>query len=366
MELARRTSEYLPTIPAPENLPSLHAPWRLRDAQRRALFAQNALLTAFHAALAFATLRVDVVDGAWTIAPNASVTLLPLCDSYLYVGPRDATMCPWLATANASHADGACDDACALEIKLASRCARALPYRAWAVAFFLLSAFFHFGNAFVWRARYFAGIAQARNPARWIEYSMSATCMYVCLAWPLGMQDTVKMACGAMLICTTMLFGELTEDACRPKRDADEWAESNLWRRLKPHLFGYVPQTTAWGGLIVAATRATEVLPAADESDAEYRIDAWIRTAAYTQCALFFSFGFIQLWLICGSRPRARYVRAEYAYNALSLVSKGALGVSLISQTAFTTFFDELYGDDGLLNRFNAVYQDRVCSGLAR
>ena len=362
MELHRNKyrSEYLPSRPVLENLPSVHSPWRVSDAQRVALLVQNVLLTVFHSALAFLTLRVDIVDGVWTLSNSTSVTRLPLCDAFLYVAPHDAASCPWLSAVGASNwTTTTCEEACELEVKLASTCAQALPYRAWAVAFFVLSAFFHFGNAVLWRARYYDGIAEARNPARWIEYSMSATCMYVCLAWPLGMQDTVKMACGAMLIFTTMLFGELTEDACRPKENADEWAESNLWKRLKPHLFGYVPQVTAWVGLIVAATRATEVFGGGD--DAGYGIYEWVKTAAYTQCALFFSFGFVQLWLICSSRPRTRYVRAEYAYNALSLLSKGVLGFSLVSQTAFTSFFDEIYGADGLLNRIDANYQSGVC-----
>lgn len=316
------------------------------------LRAQNLMLAIFHGAVCIATLRAP-----WE-SPWFADTSLPLCRATLGVTPRDPVECPFWSSNRPAHPS--CAIECEIQVRQFSKCDYLLNFRLFAGGFFALSCFFHSGNALFWSARYIAAVKDARNPYRWAEYALSATCMWICLAWPLGVTDIMLMVSGATLIFVTMLFGSLAEDANRPHPHKDQWAERDIVRRLKAHVMGWVPQVVAWYVMYFQFTGAPDVVPTYGISEREK--PWWLEEIVFAQIAFFGSFGFVQLALICGDRP-SRYIYGEYAYNALSLLSKGTLGAVLVLGTQLTQFKDDLIGskNDSLLSLVNSLYGERLC-----
>lgn len=287
------------------------------------LFVQNVVLVVMHAS--FATLTFVYSSGG---AP------LPLFDTTIGVGLENEVQCA-LDVANRS---ASCAASCAIRIDQTVRPASPLPYRQLAVLFSLLSCFFHFGNAFLWRRVYYGFLEQARNPVRWLEYGLSAPCMFICLAWPAGMSHKATLATSAVLIAVTMAFGDLAEDANRPAPQSDTWAEPLMWKRLKAHALGWVPQSVAWYTLLDVFSFTLSQGPDGDEARGP---PEWVQALGVIQLLLFSSFGIVQFVLIRFGRP-SHYVYGEYAYNLLSLVSKGTLSVMLVGYSAFTTLVDDI------------------------
>lgn len=192
-------------------------------------------------------------------------------------------------------------------------------YITWVCAsFFIQSAMAHAGNAFLWPDQYILWISRYCNPVRWIEYFFSASTMMLAVCYFCGMRDVVSLLYLASLISTTMLFGYVTEQQNVASASDDVWV-TTLSRRLTPHLMGYIPQVMAWAGMVyLFLTSASE---GGGPPDFVYGI-------VISQGILFFSFGFVQLFQILS--PPSSYICGEYAYQVLSLVAKGLLGVLLL------------------------------------
>lgn len=208
-------------------------------------------------------------------------------------------------------------------------------YKLGIASFFLLSAVFHYGNAWLWHTWYLDNLARCRAPARWAEYFLSASVMSVCLAFPAGMMSLVELWLVFALTATTMLFGDLTERLNRPKQGVDEWEEPSAWARLRPHLYGYVPQCAARAAILFTFFRGTVGYAS------EQRPPDFVAAIVFSQLVLFFSFGFVQLAVLLS--PPSRYAYGELAYQALSLVSKGALGITLLGNQAFLERIDCIF-----------------------
>jgi hypothetical protein len=207
-------------------------------------------------------------------------------------------------------------------------------YLTWLVAaFFLLSAFFHLLNATLLNAWYNYELERCRTPTRWIEYFFSASCMQVLLSYTLGIRDRSLIFTLAALVATTMPYGYWTEVIARP-RSPDRWTES-LAYRLFPWILGHVPQVSAWFVVIYEFYDAN--------SENADRVPWFVYVILYAEAALFFSFGFVQLFAQC--LPPRRFYQAEILFQVLSLVSKGTLGGILIFNVLFLSAFEEIFED---------------------
>jgi len=191
----------------------------------------------------------------------------------------------------------------------------------WLVAiFFFLSAFFHFGNANIWWKNYIYYLEREQSPYRWIEYTFSASTMILIVAYGSGIRIETELFMVYILIATTMFFGHLTETINKKSTTGDFWVLP-LRQRLTPHFMGYVPQISAWAVIVYTFSMNSEGAP------------PFVTVIVWTELVLFFSFGFVQL-AVCIRKP-SKYVQGEIAYQVLSLVSKGFLGVILLTNVIF-------------------------------
>lgn len=200
-------------------------------------------------------------------------------------------------------------------------------YITWiTILFFALSAVFHFSAAVLYPNTYLYLIDHKICPFRWCEYTFSAAIMYLAIAFPTGILSRETLFSGFALIATTMFFGLFTEFLARP-------AKKNTWSnsfavRIAPHFLGYVPQCAAWIVILLQFLDRPSDAPAPP---------SFVYALIFTELALFFSFGFIQLYQQC--KPPSYYIYGEYAYMILSGIAKGSLGAILFTNVLFLSNF---------------------------
>lgn len=202
-------------------------------------------------------------------------------------------------------------------------------YLTYATAsFFFCSALAHFGNVFLWRSFYERDIANCKVTTRWIEYFFSASIMIYIIAFNAGIREHLLLWGITLLIASTMPFGLLTELFARPCNDRD-WTQP-IGTRLVFHLLGYIPQLSAWILILINfySERSRDPPP-------------FVYGIVWGQMALFFSFGFVQLYQIF-SIPM-NYYRGEIAYQWLSLIAKGLLGALLLSNVLILGSYNEIF-----------------------
>lgn len=198
------------------------------------------------------------------------------------------------------------------------------------VAFFLLSATAHLLNAtLLWRW-YAQMLERCYTPTRWVEYTLSAPIMFVLISYGLGVRTRGDYVAGVALVATTMFFGFWTEREGRPA-SRDEWTRP-LPQRVYPWLLGHVPQAAAW--LVV-------LLQFYDNGWDSGRVPGFVHAILWGELLLFWSFGLASLASQCG--PPRHFYRGELGFQVLSLVSKGLLGILLLSNVLMLQRFDEIY-----------------------
>lgn len=269
--------------------------------QRTLLFRWNAAMTLFHAALAVTTLAVG--------DPSLSVeTFKPVLN---FTSVNNSAGRAWKLTPVFAPADG-------------------LYFTAIVVSFFLLSAVFHFGNAFVWRDYYLRQLNACLTPTRWIEYSFSAPLMQLAVAYTLGVRDRAALFSTAILVATTMPFGYWTEMIARPS-SPDTWSQP-LSVRLLPWALGHVPQAAAWTLIF---------LQFYDGASSQDEMPDFVHAILFGEFVLFFSFGAAAFLSQLG--PPRLFYRGELGFQVLSLVSKGLLGILLMTNVLIYSSFDDIY-----------------------
>lgn len=209
--------------------------------------------------------------------------------------------------------------------------ALSIPLTFTTAFFFILSAFFHFGNGFLWNGCYNRCLSMKMVPSRWIEYFFSATTMIITIAYPAGIVQFTELFCIGALIATTMIFGHLTEVISRPSPDSDTWLLP-LSARLAPHILGYIPQLAAWFVILFTFYSSTS------GGDGEEGPPDFVFALVWLQVFLFFAFGFVQLVVLC--RAPSKYIQGEYVYQTLSLLAKGMLGIMLLVNVLFFSNFE--------------------------
>lgn len=295
-------------VPAPAPAP---APQRREAVPARLLIGWNVAMGLFHAALAAVTLSVANVDLAVpAYGTDLKVTYYNETSKQFSDDLPDEGEKIWKVTpVYVEHGE--------------------LYPTLLTAAFFLLSSLFHF-LCVALSPFYLSELALCRTPLRWIEYSLSAPLMFVLIAYSVGVRSTSLLVAVAFLICVTMPFGYWTEVAARPA-SASEWADP-LPRRLLPWIVGHVPQVVAWGIILSQFYDA-----GLDMS----RIPWFVHLIVWLELAFFFSFGGAAL--LSQLLPPRLFYKGELGFQALSLLSKGSLGIILITNVLMLSRFDDIY-----------------------
>lgn len=197
-------------------------------------------------------------------------------------------------------------------------------------AFFLLSAVFHLLNATIAWSFYVRMLERCYTPTRWIEYTLSAPLMFVLIAYGIGLRGRGEFLATTALIATTMFFGAWVEREARPA-SLTRWTRP-FAHRVSPWILGHLPQVAAW--LVV-------ILQFYDNGWESDRVPWFVHVILWGELVLFFSFGAASL-LSQWNEPRYFY-RGEVWFQVLSLVSKGLLGILLLTNILMLQRFEEIY-----------------------
>jgi hypothetical protein len=173
-----------------------------------------------------------------------------------------------------------------------------------AVAVFLgLAALDHLLIATVLRGRYEDDLRAGINPARWVEYSLSATLMVVLIALYCGITEVTALVGIAGANVAMILFGWLQERANPPGRERTT---------MLPFLFGTIAGAAPWVAIVVNVL-GSDTVP------------GFVYGIVVAQFVFFFSFGLNQWLQYRGVGPWREYAYGEKAYLVLSLGAKSVL-----------------------------------------
>jgi hypothetical protein len=178
----------------------------------------------------------------------------------------------------------------------------------WLVAaFLLLAAADHLTVAFGRPRRWYeANVARGVNPARWWEYSISASIMIVLIAMLAGVSELVAIIALFGANAAMILFGLVQERVNAAREDVD-------WR---PFIYGCVIGAVPWIAI------SAQLIVSTTEGDG---VPGFVVAIFVTLFLLFNTFA-VNMWLQYRGRGRwADPVFAERVYLILSLVAKTAL-----------------------------------------
>lgn len=193
-----------------------------------------------------------------------------------------------------------------------------LPTGVLVAAFFALSSAAHLLLGVPLRGRYEKWISEGRNPARWVEYSLSSTIMIVVILQLCGISDFAALLCASFANISMILFGWLQEKYEKPGRSSDETS-------LMPFWFGCVAGSAPWLAVLwyLLSPGATA---AANPPGFVYGI--------VLSLFLFFNCFALNQWLQYRQVGKWReYLYGERAYLILSLAAKSALAWQVFGGT---------------------------------
>ena len=190
-----------------------------------------------------------------------------------------------------------------------------LPIAQLTLAFFVVTALAHLGASSVYPRLYYSFIQRKCNPLRWIEYSVTASLMWLVIAQAFAFVDVNSLTLSTAMIALTMASGLQCEYVARPV-DSSTWSVPLLHR-----LMFLLPGTFLYG--TASVTLCIALLGGVRGS-----LPDFILPTVLGQLALFESFAAVILWQQC--HPPSLWVYGEYANQWLSLFSKALLGLMLI------------------------------------
>jgi hypothetical protein len=175
------------------------------------------------------------------------------------------------------------------------------------VALFLaLAAFDHFAVGTFGRAWYEKNISRGMNPARWWEYSISASLMVVLIAMLTGVSNSVALMALFGVNAAMILFGLVMERA-NLGRDTVDWS---------PFVYGCIVGAVPWIAIALQFVIAND-----NAGDAP----TFVYVIFFSLFVLFNGFA-VNMWL--GYRANGRWqdpLFVERVYIILSFVAKTAL-----------------------------------------
>jgi hypothetical protein len=189
-----------------------------------------------------------------------------------------------------------------------------IPTGAAVAAFLALSALAHGLVSTVWWQRYVADLRRSRNPARWVEYSISSSLMIVLIAQLVGISDVAALLALFGVNASMILFGWLQEHYEEPGRGG--WL---------PFVFGCIAGIVPWAAIAVYV-----IAPGSTSSVSPPGFVYGILVSLFA----FFNVFALNQWLQYRARGRwASYVFGERIYILLSLTAKSALAWQVFAGT---------------------------------
>ena len=189
-----------------------------------------------------------------------------------------------------------------------------IPTGAAVAAFLALSALAHVLVATVWWRRYVTDLGQNRNPARWVEYSVSSSLMIVLIAQLVGISDIAALGALFGVNASMILFGWLQERYEQPGRGG--WL---------PFTFGCLAGAVPWVAIAVYVVSPGSLSSATPPG--------FVYGILISLFVLFNVFALNQ-WLQYRARGRwSRYLFGERIYILLSLTAKSALAWQVFGGT---------------------------------
>ncbi len=183
-----------------------------------------------------------------------------------------------------------------------------------AAAFLALSAVAHALVASVWWPRYLTDLGRDRNPARWVEYSISSSLMIVLIAQLVGIADIAALIALFGVNASMILFGWLQEHYESPG--------SGGWL---PFAFGCIAGIIPWAAITVYLLSPASTSPATPPGFV-YGI--------FISLFVFFNIFALNQWLQYRRLGRWRdYLYGERIYILLSLTAKSALAWQIFAGT---------------------------------
>ncbi len=181
-----------------------------------------------------------------------------------------------------------------------------LPFGAAVAAFLFLAAIDHGLMAAPRLHRWYErNLAEELNPARWWEYSVSASLMIVLIAMLTGIRDVTALIALFGANAAMILFGLVMERSNRPGSPVD-------WR---PFLFGSLIGIAPWLAIAVQLGHGA----------AEADVPGFVLAIFVSLFVLFFSFALNMALQYLRIGPWRDYLFGERVYLLLSLVSKSVL-----------------------------------------
>lgn len=189
-----------------------------------------------------------------------------------------------------------------------------IPTGAAVAAFLALSALAHLVVATVWWRRYVTDLGNDRNPARWVEYSVSSSLMIVLIAQLVGISDVAALGALFGVNASMILFGWLQEHYEQPGRGG--WL---------PFTFGCLAGAVPWVAIAVYVVSPGSLSSATPPG--------FVYGILISLFVLFNVFALNQ-WLQYRARGRwSRYLFGERIYILLSLTAKSALAWQVFGGT---------------------------------
>ncbi len=190
-----------------------------------------------------------------------------------------------------------------------------LPLGPAVAAFLLLAALDHALVAAPGVHRWYERqLARGVNPARWLEYSLSASLMVVLIAMLTGISDARGLVAIAGVNVAMILFGWLMERA-NDRRGPVDWL---------PFTSGSVAGTVPWIAITISLV-GSEV-----ESGGP---PTFVYGIFVSLLVLFFSFAVNQWLQYRGIGPWRDYLVGEWGYLVLSLTAKSLLAWQVFANT---------------------------------
>lgn len=189
-----------------------------------------------------------------------------------------------------------------------------LPIAPAVAAFLLLAAVDHGLMAGPARRWYEERLLQGTNPARWWEYSVSASLMVVLIAMLAGISEVSALIALFGVNAAMILFGALMESTNRPGEPPD-------W---KPFRYGCIAGAVPWIAIAVQL--------AVSQSETS-SVPTFVFVIFVTLFALFNSFAVNQFLQYRGVGRWRDYIFGERIYLVLSLVAKSALAWQVFGGT---------------------------------
>ncbi len=189
-----------------------------------------------------------------------------------------------------------------------------LPTGLAVAGFLALSAIAHLIVGTLWRDRYVADLARHRNPARWVEYSLSSSLMIVIIAQLVGISDVTALLAIFGVNASMILFGWLQEKYEEPGEHG--WL---------PFVFGCIAGAVPWLCITIYLLSLGSSSAAAPPGFV-YGI--------FVSLFVFFNIFALNQWLQYRARGRWQdYLFGERAYIVLSLTAKSLLAWQVFAGT---------------------------------